>query len=67
MAAESVFALFFLLFWLVLAVGLVVGYQVLRNRERDTRLALEAGRTPRLEVLGAGRINRRQWSRAHGW
>jgi hypothetical protein len=66
MEAETVFAIGFLIFWIALAVFLVIGYQWLRNRERDTRLAQEAGLTAHLEVIGAGRINRRQWSRATG-
>jgi hypothetical protein len=66
MSFDLAIAAIFFVGWLLLAAGLVFAYRVMRNHERDTRLALEAGRAPRLEVLGAGRINRRQWSRGQG-
>jgi len=66
MTAELVIAVAFFVGWVLLAVALAFGYKVMRDRERDTRLAQEDGRTPKLEVIGAGRINRRQWSRGRG-
>ncbi len=66
MSVDLVIAVLFFVGWIVLAAGLGIGYKVLRDRERDTRLPQESGRTPGLEVLGAGRVNRRQWSRGRG-
>ncbi len=66
MDTDAVFAIIFLLFWVGLAVALIYGYRWMRNQERDTRLDEEAGLHPNLEVFGAGRINRRQWSNAKG-
>jgi len=66
MSGELLAALIFLFFWLMLALGLGIGYRFMRNQERDTRLEQEVGRTPALEVFGAGRINRRQWSPGRG-
>ena len=66
LSMEIAIAAAFFVGWVLLAVGLMVAYKVMRDRERDTRLAEEAGRTPTLEVIGAGRIGRRQWSRGQG-
>jgi hypothetical protein len=63
---EIAIAAAFFVGWVLLAAGLMIAYKVMRDHERDTRLAEEAGRTPTLEVIGAGRIGRRQWSRGHG-
>lgn len=63
MPPDALLALVFLLFWISLAVVMLFGYRWLRNQERDTRLTEEEGREPRIEVIGAGRINQRRWSR----
>lgn len=59
-------AILFLIFWIGLAIALAFGYRWMRDHERDTRLSQEVGLDPKLEVFGAGRINRRQWSRGRG-
>ena len=59
-------AIVFLIFWIGLAVALGYGYRWMRDQERDTRLDRETGLDPKLEVFGAGRINRRQWSKGRG-
>ena len=55
-----------MLFWVSLAIAMFFGYRWLRDQERDTRLSEEEGREPRIEVIGAGRINHRQWSTGRG-
>lgn len=59
-------AVVFLIFWFGLAIALGFGYVWMRNQERDTRLSQEIGVRAQLEVFGAGRINRRQWSQGRG-
>lgn len=66
MSAELVIAAIFFIVWIVLAIVLGIAYRILRDRERDTRLDQESGLSPALEVIGAGRVNRRQWSRGRG-
>ena len=66
MSAEIAIAVVFFVGWVLLAAGLMYGYRVMRDNERDTRLTQEEGRKPQFEVIGAGRINRRQWSRGRG-
>ena len=63
---DAVIAIVFLLFWIALAIAMYYGYLWMRKQERDTRLMEEEGRQPQLEVFGAGRINRRQWSNKTG-
>ena len=62
MSSDLFIAVIFLAFWISLAIVLGFGFVWMRNQERDTLLDQEIGREPVLEVLGAGRINRRQWS-----
>jgi hypothetical protein len=66
MPIDAFIAIVFVIFWSGLAVAMFIGFRWMRRQERDTRLAEEVGLEPRLEVFGAGRINQRQWSSAHG-
>lgn len=66
MPADAAVAAAFLIGWIGLAVGMFFGYRWLRDSERDTLLAEEAGLEPRLEAIGSGRINQRQWSTGRG-
>lgn len=63
MSLDAAIALVFFVGWVGLAIALGFVYVWVRNMERDTRLEPEHGRTPSLEVIGKGRINRKQWSR----
>jgi len=63
MPFDAAIALIFFLGWVGMAIALGFVYVWVRNMERDTRLEPEHGRTPGLEVIGMGRINRKQWSR----
>lgn len=63
MSFDAAIALIFFVGWITMAIALGFVYVWVRNMERDTRLEQEHGRTPALEVIGIGRINRKQWSR----